>query len=63
MHYLFQQGLEDSQDIFSFLYPTTNDFYDPFLMKDMKTAVNRIMEAIKKDEEILIFGDYDGVTR
>lgn len=64
MHYLFQQGLEDSQDIFSFLYPTTNDFYNPFLMKDMKTAVNRIMEAIKKDEEILIFGDYDadGIT-
>ncbi|MGG3264380.1 DHH family phosphoesterase [Bacillus cereus group sp. BfR-BA-01451] len=64
MHYLFQQGLENSHDIFSFLSPTTNDFYDPFLMKDMKTAVNRIVEAIKKNEEILIFGDYDadGIT-
>jgi single-stranded-DNA-specific exonuclease len=64
MHYLFQQGLEDTQDIFSFLYPTVKDFHDPFLFRDMKTAVVRIIKAIKNNEHILIFGDYDadGIT-
>lgn len=39
-------------------------FHDPFLMKDMLRTVDRIMEAVSKQEKIIIFGDYDvdGIT-
>lgn len=42
----------------------TLEFHDPFLMKDMQKTVDRIMDAIKKNEKIIIFGDYDvdGIT-
>lgn len=60
MHYLFQQGVKETEEIFTFLYPTTSDFHDPFLLNDMKVAVDRIMKAIIKKEKIFIFGDYDG---
>jgi single-stranded-DNA-specific exonuclease len=43
---------------------TPENFYDPFLFKDMQKAVLRIEEAIKNQERIMIFGDYDvdGIT-
>ena len=48
----------------TFLEPTRNDFYDPFLMKDMEKAVDRIMQAIQNKEKTIIYGDYDvdGIT-
>ena len=54
--------LQDDIDVF--LNPTRNDFYDPFLMPDMKIAVDRILEAMSKKEKIIIYGDYDvdGIT-
>ena len=51
-------------DIKKFLNPTRDDFYDPFLLPDMKQAVERIEQAINNNEKILIYGDYDadGIT-
>jgi len=47
-----------------YLNPTFSKLHDPFLMDDMDGAVKRIQNAIKNDERIIIFGDYDvdGVT-
>ena len=61
---LVNRGITDSKDIDVFLNPTRNDFHNPFLMPDMKEAVDRIQVAIEKNEKILIYGDYDvdGVT-
>ena len=52
------------QDVQKFLNPTRNDFYNPYLMPDMKKAIDRIIIAIEKKEKIIIFGDYDvdGIT-
>ena len=52
------------EDIEVFLNPTRNNFHDPFLMPDMEIAVNRIIKAIKNNEKVIIFGDYDvdGIT-
>lgn len=42
-----------------FLFGTLDSLHDPFLMKDMREAVERIKQGIYKREKILIFGDYD----
>ena len=39
--------------------PTRSDFYDPFLLNNMKNAVDRIIKAIENKERIIIYGDYD----
>lgn len=47
-----------------FLKPTRYDFHNPFEMKDLEKAINRIMHAIDKKEKTIIYGDYDvdGIT-
>ncbi|WP_242921556.1 single-stranded-DNA-specific exonuclease RecJ [Pontibacter liquoris] len=42
-----------------FFRPTLDDLHDPFLMKDMDRAVNRLNEALHRNEKILVYGDYD----
>ena len=61
---LSNKNISSENEIEKFLNPTRNDFYDPFLMPDMKIAVDRILEAMNKKEKIIIYGDYDvdGIT-
>jgi single-stranded-DNA-specific exonuclease len=55
----FQRGIEQFDDAKNFLNPKTDDLHDPFLMKNMLQAVERINTAFFKNEKILIYGDYD----
>lgn len=61
---LANRNILEEEDIRLFLNPTRNDFYNPFLIKDMDIAVNRIIKAIENKENITIYGDYDvdGIT-
>ena len=63
-HILFQRGFRDPASAAHFLNPRIEDLHDPFLLKDMDLAVNRIRLAISRGEPIEIHGDYDvdGVT-
>ena len=47
-----------------FFNPNRHNFYDPFEMPDMEKAVDRIINAIKNKEKVIIYGDYDvdGIT-
>lgn len=46
-------------DYIKFISPSLTDLYNPFLMKDMERAVERLKQAVDKHENILIYGDYD----
>lgn len=62
---LANRGLKTDSEVEHFFHPSPErDFHDPFLMKDMEHAVERIGRAIEKSERIMIFGDYDvdGIT-
>ena len=56
---LAQRGINNYHSAKSFFRPKFNNLHDPFLMKDMKFATDRIKEAINNKEKILIYGDYD----
>ena len=64
MNKLFIRLLEKRGLTLSFLHPKYEDYIDPFELTDMDKAVARIKAAIKNQEKILIYGDYDvdGVT-
>ncbi len=61
---LVNRNIVSKKDINKFLKPTRNDFHDPFLILDMEKAVERIIQAINKQENVTIYGDYDvdGIT-
>lgn len=56
---LVQRGINTFEKARSFFRPQLADLHDPWLMKDMQKAVDRIIQAKEKQEKILVFGDYD----
>jgi len=56
---LVQRGIETFDQAKLFFRPRLDQLHDPFLMKDMKAAVSRILKAIEKGERIMVYGDYD----
>jgi len=57
---LYSRGLKTQQQIDEFFNPDfQEDFHSPFLLKGMKKAVKRILEAVKQQEKITIYGDFD----
>ena len=56
---LVQRGISTFNQAKQFFRPSLNDLHDPYLMRDMDKAVNRIEKAISNQENILVFGDYD----
>ncbi len=56
---LVQRGIKTFQEAKTFFRPELSQLHDPFLMKDMDVAVERIEQAIIKEEKILVYGDYD----
>lgn len=56
---LAQRGYQDFDNAKKFFRPLISDLHDPWLMKDMNKAVERILSAKNNNEKILVFGDYD----
>lgn len=56
---LIQRGIETFDQAKQFFRPNLQDLHDPYLMKDMDKAIERIEKAIENNENILVFGDYD----
>lgn len=56
---LLLRGIKNYEEARAFFRPSLEDLHDPFLMKDMQKAVDRIELAIRNEERILVFGDYD----
>jgi single-stranded-DNA-specific exonuclease len=58
-HLIRQRGLPPGVDLEGYLRPKLRDLADPFLIPDMKPAVERVLLAIDRGESICIYGDYD----
>ena len=56
---LVQRGIDTVEKAQKFFSPQLTDLHDPFLMKDMERAVERIEKAVKTHEKVMIYGDYD----
>ncbi len=61
---LLRRGIDSFEAAKTFFRPSLQRLYDPFLMKDMDKATERLRQAVLSDEKILIYGDYDvdGIT-
>lgn len=61
---LLRRGVTTREEARKFFSPTIEDLHDPFLMKDMDKAVNRLNAAMGAKQRIMVYGDYDvdGVT-
>jgi len=56
---LVQRGIKTFNEAKAFFRPRLSDLLNPFLMKDMDKAVERVEQAIAKQEKVLVYGDYD----
>ncbi|MDX2359270.1 MAG: single-stranded-DNA-specific exonuclease RecJ [Crocinitomicaceae bacterium] len=56
---LLQRGIESYEAAENFFRPKLDGLHDPFLMKDMDLAVDRLQEAINEGQRVMLFGDYD----
>jgi single-stranded-DNA-specific exonuclease len=56
---MVQRNITSADEAKAFFNPSLEYLHDPFLMKDMNIAVDRISAAVKKNERILVYGDYD----
>jgi single-stranded-DNA-specific exonuclease len=56
---LVQRGIETFEQAREYFRPSLSGLHDPWLMKDMDKAVDRILSAFRQNEKILVFGDYD----
>ncbi|MCX6601100.1 MAG: single-stranded-DNA-specific exonuclease RecJ [bacterium] len=61
---LINRGIETPEQVERFFNPSNTHLHDPFLMRDMEPAVERIVKALGRRERIAIYGDYDvdGIT-
>lgn len=56
---LEQRGIKTFEEARRFFRPSLSSLHDPFLMKDMDVAVDKLEKAVKGGEKILVYGDYD----
>ena len=56
---LVERGVTTFEEARRFFRPALDQIHDPFLMKGMREAINRINEAIERQERIMVYGDYD----
>ncbi len=56
---LVQRGITTYEEAKTFFRPSLSQLHDPFLMKDMDKAVERVIHAIDNSEKVLVYGDYD----
>ena len=56
---LVVRNIQSAEEARAFIRPSLDKLHDPFLMKDMDIAVERLHQALTQDEKILIYGDYD----
>jgi single-stranded-DNA-specific exonuclease len=61
---LMSRDIIEPDDVRRYLSPSLRDLHNPFLMQDMKKAVDRLIRAIYQQEKVVIYGDYDadGIT-
>lgn len=56
---MVQRNIKTPDEANAFFSPNLGYLHDPFLMKDMNNAVDRLSTAVKKNEKVLVYGDYD----
>ena len=56
---LIDRGISTADEARAFVRPSLSQLHDPFLMRDMDKAAERLSEAIAGHERIMVYGDYD----
>lgn len=56
---LVLRGVKTPEEVRDFFYPSLSQLPDPFLMRDMKKAVERLNQALGAKEKVMVYGDYD----